>query len=145
MQQLVPMLARVASNMGMKPDAASADAGYFSAAAVGDPSLDGINVLAPPERQQQAQVPPPEAASPVDSAAQVMRQRLGVEINVALYRQRKAVVEPVFGQLKERRGIRRFVVRGLEKVSDEWSLICLTHNLLKLFRARSKSLAGAAC
>jgi hypothetical protein len=48
---------------------------------------------------------------------------------------RKAVVEPVFGQIKERRGFRRFLFRGLKKVEAEWQIICLTHNLLKLFRA----------
>ena len=48
---------------------------------------------------------------------------------------RKAVVEPVFGQIKECRGFRRFLFRGLKKVEAEWQIICLTHNLLKLFRA----------
>jgi len=48
---------------------------------------------------------------------------------------RKQIVEPVFGQIKESRGFRRFLLRGLENVSAEWDLICLTHNLLKLFRS----------
>ena len=48
---------------------------------------------------------------------------------------KKAIVEPVFGQIKEARRSRRFSFRGLEKVTAEWDLICLTHNLLKLFRA----------
>ena len=47
---------------------------------------------------------------------------------------RKAVVEPVFGQIKEARGFRRFLLRGLAKVQAEWQIICATHNLLKLFR-----------
>jgi hypothetical protein len=47
---------------------------------------------------------------------------------------RKAIVEPLFGQIKERRGFRRFSLRGLQKVRAEWKLICLTHSLLKLFR-----------
>jgi len=146
-QQLIPMLARVASNVGKKPDAASADAGYFSAAAVGDQSLDGINVLVPPERQKHGLVHehPGEPGSPLDSAAHMMRAKLRTEINSALYKQRKAIVEPVFGQIKERRGIRRFMFRGLEKVNSEWSLICLTHNLLKLFKGRSACVAGVAC
>ena len=53
----------------------------------------------------------------------------------AIYKMRKAIVEPIFGQIKEARGFRRFSFRGLERVSLEWDLICLTHNLLKLFRA----------
>jgi hypothetical protein len=48
---------------------------------------------------------------------------------------RKAIVEPVFGQIKEQRGMRRFLLRGLQNVRAEWKLICLTHNLLKLFRS----------
>jgi len=50
------------------------------------------------------------------------------------YAQRKEIVEPVFGQIKQGRGFRQFLLRGLEKVSAEWDLICLSHNLLKLFR-----------
>ena len=50
-----------------------------------------------------------------------------------VYRMRKAIVEPVFGQIKEARGLRRFLLRGLEAARAEWSIICMTHNLLKLF------------
>ena len=52
----------------------------------------------------------------------------------ATYARRKQIVEPVFGQIKEARGIRRFLLRGLEQVRSEWKLICATHNLLKLWR-----------
>ena len=51
------------------------------------------------------------------------------------YSKRKEIVEPVFGQIKEIRGFRRFSLRGLPNVSAEWEFICLTHNLLKLFRS----------
>ena len=51
-----------------------------------------------------------------------------------LYARRKVIVEPVFGQIKEVRGFRRFLLRGLQKIRGEWSLVCLTHNLLKLWR-----------
>jgi len=64
-----------------------------------------------------------------------MREKLSGAAGKAIYKMRKAVVEPVFGQIKERRGLRRFLLRGLEKVSAEWKIICLTHNLLKLFKA----------
>ena len=53
------------------------------------------------------------------------------------YRLRKYTVEPVFGQIKEGRGIRRFLLRGLEKVRCEWQIICATHNLRKLVAARA--------
>jgi hypothetical protein len=65
-----------------------------------------------------------------------MRERLASETGKALYAQRKVIVEPVFGQIKETRGFRRFRMRGLKRVAAEWKLICATHNLLKLFRHR---------
>jgi hypothetical protein len=70
-----------------------------------------------------------------------MRETLASEIGRALYGLRKATVEPVFGQIKEARQIRRFRLRGLRMVACEWRLICATHNLLKLFRHRIR-LAG---
>ena len=69
------------------------------------------------------------------SAAETMREKLKSAAGKALYKMRKAVVEPVFGQIKEVRGLRRFRLRGLEKVSAEWKIICLTHNVLKMFQA----------
>ena len=64
-----------------------------------------------------------------------MRAKVRTAEGQALYKMRKAIVEPVFGQMKERRGFRRFALRGLANVRAEWDLICLTHNVLKLFRA----------
>ena len=64
-----------------------------------------------------------------------MRAKLQTAAGQALYALRKAIVDPVFGQIKAGRGFRRFSVRGHRKVSAEWLLICLTHNLLKLFQA----------
>lgn len=64
-----------------------------------------------------------------------MRQKLKTEAGRELYRMRKAIVEPVFGQIKAWPGFRRFLLRGLQKVRAEWKLIGLTHNLLKLFRS----------
>ena len=77
-----------------------------------------------------------------------MRETLASGLGKARYALRKAVVEPVFGQIKEVRGIRRFRLRGLERASGEWKLICATHNLLKLFRYRKRkgpapTIAGA--
>ena len=64
-----------------------------------------------------------------------MRHKLRTVEGRAIYKMRKAVVEPVFGQIKEARGFRRFLLRGLAPVQAEWKLICATHNLLKLFQA----------
>jgi hypothetical protein len=65
-----------------------------------------------------------------------MRKVLATEQGKARYALRQSTVEPVFGQIKEARGIRRFHLRGLLKATSEWKLICATHNLLKLFRHR---------
>lgn len=64
-----------------------------------------------------------------------MARKLRTQKGKREYAKRKGVVEPVFGQIKEVRGLRRFLLRGLEAVQAEWSLICTTHNLLKLFRS----------
>jgi hypothetical protein len=63
-----------------------------------------------------------------------MARKLRSKAGSAIYAQRKAIVEPVNGQIKEARSLRRFLLRGLEKVNVEWHLIAATHNLLKLFR-----------
>jgi hypothetical protein len=64
-----------------------------------------------------------------------MRERLRSPEGHTIYKLRKQIVEPVFGQIKEARRIRAFLLRGLGKVHAEWQLICATHNLLKSFRA----------
>jgi hypothetical protein len=65
-----------------------------------------------------------------------MREILATQEGKARYALRQTTVEPIFGQIKEARGIRRFRLRGLLNVASEWKLICATHNLLKLFRHR---------
>ena len=75
--------------------------------------------------------PPLAEASPKEA----MRSKLRTEAGRAVYKMRKAIVEPVFGQIKEQRGFRRFSLRGKENVSREWKLVCAVSNLLKLFRA----------
>jgi len=143
-KQLVPMLEQVKIMTGSRPQQATADAGYFSEASVTDARLEGIDLLVAPDRQKHGEkeagatgplvenVPP---LSPTTSPAQTMRAKLHRPQAAAVYKMRKAVVEPVFGQIKEERGFRRFLLRGQVKVRAEWNLICATHNLLKLFRA----------
>ena len=65
----------------------------------------------------------------------MMARKLATKAGKAVYSRRKVIVEPVFGQIKEARGLRRFLLRGLQKVRGEWSLITLTHNILKLHGA----------
>ena len=79
----------------------------------------------------------PRATELDQDVAAGMREKLKSESGRAVYKQRKMIVEPVFGQVKEVRGFRRFSFRGLQKTEAEWSLICLTHSLLKLLRGKS--------
>jgi hypothetical protein len=135
--QLIPMLEQVEANMGRKPDAVSADAGYWSEANATDRSVTGVDLHIATGRVKHGETiatgsePPPEPAKP----KQIMQHKLRTEAGHAVYKMRKAIVEPVFGQIKEQRGFRRFSMRGLEKVRAEWKLVCATANLLKLFRA----------
>jgi transposase len=136
-KQLVPMLKEVKVQKGSPPPQATADTGYFSEQNVTDGQLQGIDLFVAPDRQKHGEErpattgPPPPAAS----VAEQMRHKLRTAEGQAVYKLRKAVVEPVFGQIKEARGFRRFLLRGLAKVQAEWQMICATHNLLKLFRA----------
>jgi transposase len=143
-QQLQPMLEKVKENCGRLPDTASADAGYFNTAHLTDETLSTVDLHVPPDRQKHGAAPPPIAVpSAADtSVVDQMRQKLQTAAGQAVYKWRKAIVEPVFGQTKEVRGFRRFSFRGFTKVAAEWDLICLTHNLLKLWRAQRRPLAA---
>ena len=140
-QQLAPLLERVKQNLGAKPEAVTADAGYFSEDQLNDKRVKGIELYVAAGKQQHDQPEPDGVMQPSDppveseAAREQMKQKLKTEKGRALYKMRKAIVEPVFGQIKAARGIRAFLFRGLEKVRAEWMLICATHNLLKLFRA----------
>jgi transposase len=133
-QQFVPLLEQVAVNTGQLPAVATADAGYFSEANLTAPPLAGVDCYVPPDRRKHRDAGPPRAwHSPM---AEQMRTKLATPEGHAIYALRKTLPEPVFGQIKEARGFRRFSFRGVKKVSAEWAVICLTHNLLKLFGAR---------
>jgi transposase len=119
----------------------TADTGYFSEKAVGELEQMGIDPHIAVGRQKHHEAPvPAEAAAPSAEASvkEKMQHKLRTPSGKALYAARKHIVEPVFGMVKSARGIRKFLLRGLEKVSAEWQLICLTHNLLKIWR-RSNS------
>ena len=134
-RQLLPVLGQVKLNLGRSPEAASADAGYWSEANATDESVAGIDLHIATGREKHEETigttaePPPLQAT----AKQAMRHKLRTEAGRSIYKMRKAIVEPVFGQIKEQRGFRRFSLRGLDNVRREWKLVCLTSNLLKLF------------
>jgi transposase len=134
-EQFVPMVEQVAANTGQAPAAVLADAGYFSESNLMASGVSGIELYVPPDRQTHGG-PPTASGRPRSPTAEQMRVKIRSAVGHAVYALRKTIVEPVFGQIKEGRGFRRFSVRGVVKVGGEWALICLTHNLLKLFRAR---------
>ena len=149
-QQAVPMAQAALDNLEAagipRPMAAdgtplripnTADTGYFSEAAVQGLEHIGMEPYLAVERQKhhEASVASETTAPSAEaSAKEKMRHKLGSVVGKALYAARKHIVEPVFGQTKSARGIRQFLLRGIEKVSAEWQLICLTHNLLKIWR-----------
>jgi transposase len=133
-QQLVPMVRAVRQATGAVPESITADAGYWDTLSLHHPALEGIDVLVSPDAQTR---PSGTSTTPKNAEALRMRQILASGVGKARYGLRKTVVEPVFGQIKEVRGIRRFRLRGLERAAGEWKLICATHNLLKLFRYRN--------
>ena len=136
-QQAVAMVDKAIDNVGAVPKEVSADAGYYSAQAVD--GLYGLCVdpFVAPERTRHGRVVPPAPRGRIPSHLSPrdrMRRKLQTKRGRQRYALRMQTVEPVFGQIKQGRGFRQFLLRGLEKVSGEWSLICTGHNLLKLFR-----------
>jgi transposase len=149
-QQAVPMAQAALDNLEAagieRPVAAdgavmkipnTADTGYFSEEAVAGLERLDIDPYIAVERQKHHEAaagPEPTAAKGAARVREKMRQKLTSATGKVLDAARKRIVEPVFGQIKGVRGIRGFLLRGLEKVAAEWQLICLTHNLLKIWR-----------
>jgi transposase len=149
---LGPLVTQVQATLGAGPPAWTADTGFFSAANVAAVAAAGSTAYIPPSRAAHppSRVPvvvaqildaaglgPSEPAVPEDeaAAATAMRARLATAMGRTVYAQRKSTVEPVVGQIKEGRGLRRFLLRGLVKVAAEWTLWCLGHNLGKVLGA----------
>ncbi len=137
-EQLKPMLEEVKENTEEYPKEISADAGYYSEENVKYAQGKEIETYIAPERIEHGEWKKRKSVRgriPKGlSIKEMMRRKLRTKKGKDTYSKRKETVEPVFGQIKQVRGFRQFLLRGLEKVRAEWRLICLTHNLLKLFR-----------
>ena len=136
-QQAVVMVEEAIGNVGTVPREVSADAGYYSAKVVEELYALGVDPLIAPEKTRHGRVlePAPRGRIPKGlSARDRMRRKLRTKRGRERYALRMETVEPVFGQIKQGRGFRQFLLRGLAKVNREWLLICTGHNLLKLFR-----------
>lgn len=137
-QQAQPMGTQVLVQTGQVPRTVSRDAGYFSEANVTALTALGGLPLIPPDHQRHSQARPatPRGRPPAGlSVADRMRRTLRTTRGRRRYARRKAIVEPVFGQIKQGRGYRQFLLRGMRQVRGEWALICTTHNMLKLWTA----------
>jgi hypothetical protein len=137
-QQAQPLLQQAIANTGQVPTIASLDAGYFSEENVQVLTEWGCTPLIPPDRQPHGRTRPaaPHGRIPTGlSVADRMRRTLRTKRGRRLYAKRKGTVEPVFGQIKQGRGFRQFLLRGHDQVRGEWALICTTHNVLKLWRS----------
>jgi len=136
-KQLTPLLDQVEENLSALPKKASADSGYYSEENVRDVRARGIDDYICPDRLKHGEMPPkvrgrpPQALSFIDR----VRRKLSTKQGRATYKLRKQIAEPVFGQMKAGRGLRQFLLRGVEKVQGEWSLWCTGHNLRKLWLA----------
>ena len=111
----------------------TSDSGYDREAAAQAVEQRGFEPSMAPGRQR-PHVPETEEAEVRTTAKARMAAKVRTPEGRALYARRKVIVEPVFGQIKEARGFRRFLLRGLAKIRGEWCLVCLTHNLLKMWR-----------
>jgi hypothetical protein len=130
----VPMLERIVANTGQLPEKLIADAGYCSTANIETSEQRGLDSYLSTSRQEHGKRPrPSRGPAPRDLDARGrMERKLRSKAGQAIYALRKIIAEPVFGQIKGARGLDRFLLRGLEKVDGEWSLMAITHNIGKL-------------
>ena len=130
--QLVALVDGIETNLGRKPAEASADAGYCSEANLAAFDARGINAYVATGRAKRPADAKRRIGGPLTQAMRSKLKRAGWR---SRYRLRKQIVEPVFGQIKQARGFRQFLLRGIDNVRAEWAMICTAHNLLKLARA----------
>ena len=136
-QQLQPTVEAIGEQAGQKPQEVLTDSGYCSDANLKyleKKKIEGF-IATDRESYRGRQQPGPRGPLPQEATrVDRMRRKLQTKAGAAIYSKRKTIVEPVFGQIKQARGFRQFLLRGLEKVQGEWAVICLTHNILKLHR-----------
>jgi transposase len=136
-KQLMPMIRTIERQAGDTPDQVLADAGYCSDESLNAIAGTGIDAYISTRKQKHGERLGPCPRGPLPKTATIvdrMARKLQTKTGAAAYAARKGIVEPVIGQIKQARGFRQFLLRGLEKVQGEWSLVCTTHNILKLYR-----------
>ena len=131
--QLVPLLDGIEAGLGRRPKEASADAGYCSEANL---AACKDRDISPYIAVGRAKHPGKTKRNPTGKLTTAMRDKLKRAGWRSRYRLRKQIVEPVFGQIKQARGFRQFLLRSLEKVKAEWAIICTAHNINKIAAAQ---------
>jgi hypothetical protein len=138
-KELKPVVETLKKNLdGAKPKQLTTDNGYFSENNVtylAEEQIDGYLATGRIKHGDQLPVAPRGRIPKEASIKERMARKLRTVKGRAIYAKRKEVSEPVFGQIKHVRGFRQFLLRGVDKVCGEWDLICLGHNVLKLFRS----------
>jgi transposase len=141
-KQVEPMVETIEQQSGQRPEELLSDSGYCS-----EKNLEYLESEENPEKKIEAYIatgkqqhgehrsparrgPLPKGTTRVDR----MKRKLQTKAGAAVYAARKTIVEPVFGQIKQARGFRQFLLRGINKVRGEWAVVCLTHNILRLHR-----------
>lgn len=135
-EHLPAMIDEVRANCEKAPAIATADSGYFSRENAEACAHRGVDAYIATGRTEPKSAAADEGMTPAQRARRTMEEKLASSSGKAIYARRKCIVEPAFGQIKQARGFRRFSFRRLAAVRAEWSLVCATHNLLKLFRSR---------
>ena len=136
-QQLQSMVELIEEQAGQSPEELLADSGYCSDENLAYLTTRGMNGYIATGRQKHGAAVVPCKPGPVPkgtSRKDRMKRKLQTKAGKRIYATRKVIVEPVFGQIKQVRGFRQFLLRGLAKVQMEWALLCLTHNILKMYR-----------
>jgi transposase len=136
-KQLIPMITVIERQSGDTPTQLLADAGYCSAENLTVIADTKIDAYISTRKQKHSERPGPCPRGPLPNSATIvdrMTRKLHTKAGATVYATRKAIVEPVIGQIKQARGFRQFLLRGFEQVQGEWSLVCTTHNILKLYR-----------
>ena len=136
-KQLTPMITTIEQQSGITPTQLLADAGYCSDANLTAMTTSPIDAYISTRKQKHGERPGPCPRGPLPKTATIIdrtSRKLHRKVGAAVCARRKAIVEPVIGQIKHARGFRQFLLRGFEKVQGEWSLVCTTHNILKLYR-----------
>jgi len=136
-KQVLPMVEAIEAQAEQTPEQLLADSGYCSDENLKSLENTSIDVYIATGRQKHGEKrgpckrgPLPQGATRVDKMTRKLQKKAGA----AVYAARKAIVEPVFGQIKQARGFRQFLLRGINKVRGEWALVCATHNILKMYR-----------